>query len=164
VALDASTGRTTRRLTTDEALAALDEHAAFWGMSFTSTIDVLDHRADAGVCCDSLLFGAAGERPRWPVTLGDNAVFDAGYGITSTTTDDIGNGVHRYPIDDPQPCSFLPQGMCPEWVTPINGTTATVPCSAAISPVSTWAPTPARCTPSTRPPGRSLGGSTWGHP
>jgi outer membrane protein assembly factor BamB len=128
VALDADTGRTTRRLTPDKALAALDdEHAAFWGMSFTSTIDVLDRRTNEWVCCDGLLFGAAGERERWPVTLGDNAIFDAGYGITSTTTDDIGNGVRRYTIDDPQPCSFLPQGMCPQWVTPINGTTATVP-------------------------------------
>lgn len=128
VILDAATGATVRTVVDDHALGALsDDHAVVWGMGVTSTVDVLDRETSTWVCCGDLLFGAAGRRPRWPVTLGSDAFFDAGYGLTHTEIDDIGNGVRRYPVDSPRPCSILPIGMCPVWVTPLDGTDSALP-------------------------------------
>ena len=128
VVLDAATGAPLDTVVGDQALAALSaDYAVFWGRSITSTIDVLDRETSTWVCCGELLFGAAGTRPRWPVTLGSDMFFDAGFGLTHTQIDNIGNGVRRYRIDPPLPCSWITIGMCPLWVTPLDGTDSVLP-------------------------------------
>lgn len=127
VVLDAATGATLDTLVDDQALGALSEdHAVVWGMDITSTIDVFDRETASWVCCDDLLFGTGG-RPRWPMTLGTDAFYDAGFGGTHVDYDDIGNGVRRYRIDPPLPCWWIPIGMCPVWVTPLDGTDSALP-------------------------------------
>jgi outer membrane protein assembly factor BamB len=133
VALDAETGAVVANLANDGAVAGLrGDLAAFWGNVVINGVtiavmDVFDTVSSTWICCDDLWIGAAGPKPRWPVTLGGNMLFDAGDGLTHTDYDNLGNGVRGFQISPPRPCSWFPSGMCPLWATPLDGTDSTAP-------------------------------------
>jgi hypothetical protein len=65
-----------------------------------------------------------------PVTLGSDAVYQAGVGFNSVGTPNpvSGNGVRAWPLTDPAGCEpAAPSLACPTWTLPISGTGATVP-------------------------------------
>jgi len=59
--------------------------------------------------------------------VGNNAFFDAGFGLVQLNGSNIGNGVRRYSFDSPLPCSWAPYAMCPLWVTQLDGTDSVSP-------------------------------------
>lgn len=125
--VDAATGTPVQTLADDRALGALSgDHALVWKITTTSIVDVFDRQTLEWICCDDLLFGT-GSRPRWEMTLGAEAFFDAGFGPTHVDIDDLGNGIRMYQIDPPQPCWWIPIGMCPAWTTPLDGSDSALP-------------------------------------
>lgn len=66
-----------------------------------------------------------------PFTLGSNMVLDAGQGILADLPPGQpgvgGNGVRAFLFDADARCQAEPNYLCPNWATPLDGTTATVP-------------------------------------
>jgi hypothetical protein len=63
------------------------------------------------------------------VTLGTDAVYQAGVGIVGvTTTPTFGNGIRSWPVDDPTMCPASANSLaCPDWVTSLPGSGSTTP-------------------------------------
>lgn len=137
--LDAQTGNSTGPPVDGQLVALRGDRGLFWDVQYFPTttsafwgaaLTVRDLHSGTTFCCNGVynLCSASPPPPApVPLTLGSEFIFTAGLGINNpdNPTGSIGNGVRGISIQGPPDC--FPPYTCPNWGTPLDGSTSTPP-------------------------------------